>query len=91
MTPNTEDAIFKSIGDILHEIGRLSGTIETEQQATRDQLNTLSNKASLIESEGCVQGRQRDERLTVLERKVFYILLVVASIVGIDKVINVFV
>ena len=74
--------------DVTQAIGKLQGTVETEHEHTRKQVSELFDRVNNLTREGCNVGKEVKGRITVLEKKVLILGFLMASIMGIDKVIT---
>jgi len=77
--------------DIAAAIGKLQGTVETEHEHTRKQLGRLFEKVEKLNTEGCTVGKDMKEKMKVVDKKLLILGFVVASIVGIDKLVGFFI
>jgi hypothetical protein len=71
--------------EISRAIGRLEGTITQQHETTRASIAKLFECTDELDKNGCSMGKQMDKRLSMTEKKVYAIGLVLASLMGVGK------
>ena len=92
-----EEEMSPGESNVERAIGRLEGTITQQHETTRasitklfEMTNALESKVSDISSGGCELGRRVEKRLCLSEKKIGVIMLVLASLLGIGRVVELF-